>query len=489
MRNFYIIAFYDWLMLRANKLLVACFALLTLFCAFALWTGQQRVIFREKTLTQVQAQEQKSFAEKKQLVAEVERSGQAFTGNSHRDPTTPNGAANSAANRYFTLKPAPLGVLAVGQSDLRAYYYKFALYKKQALYHGEEIENASILYNGHFDFAFVLVFLLPLLIIALTFNVVSGEKERGTLPLIQASTSALRSIALQKITFRLLLFGGFASLVVLLGLAVTGSLQNAAPGHVLGLLGLLWAYTAFWFGLSFMVNSLGKNSGFNAGVLTGTWLALLVLVPALVSVLANAYYPMPSRVELIAETREASDAAREKGAQVLAQYLEDHPELAAQGNKPINTQNFAVNSLMVNLEMEKAMRPLEEKFEIQKAGQMAFLERCRFFSPAIFVQQLLENLAGSSEAHYQDFEAQVQVAQAEYRSFFTEKILKGEKMRAIDYEHVPQPRYKPSAPLTQYTRHAWYDLCYLLLATGLFVVLGYRQLQPQRLSSSPWMEA
>lgn len=489
MRNFYIIAFYDWLMLRANKLLLACFVLLALFCAFALWTGQQRVIFREKTLGQVQAQEQKSFAEKKQLVAELERSGQAFTGNSHRDPTTPNGAANSATNRYFTLKPAPLGALAVGQSDLRAYYYKFGLYKKQALYHGEEIENASVLYNGHFDLAFVLVFLFPLLIIALSFNVVSAEKERGTLPLIQASTQALRGISLQKIAFRLFIFGAFASLVVLLGLAVTGSLQDAALGNILALLGLLWVYIGFWFGLGFMVNSLGKSSGFNAGVLMGTWLALLVLTPALLSVLANAYYPMPSRVELIAETREASDAAREKGAQVLAQYLEDHPELAASGNKSINAQNYAVNSLLVNLEVEKAIRPLEEKFEVQKAGQMAFLERFRFLSPAIFVQQLLENLAGSSEAHYQDFEAQMQIAHTQYRDFFAQKILKGEKMRAIDYDRVPQFRYQPSAPLIQYTYHVWYDLCYLLLATGLFVALGYRQLQPRRLSSSRWIEA
>ncbi len=45
MRNFYFIAFYDWLMLRANKMLLSCFALLALFVAFAFWTGQQQVAF------------------------------------------------------------------------------------------------------------------------------------------------------------------------------------------------------------------------------------------------------------------------------------------------------------------------------------------------------------------------------------------------------------------------------------------------------------
>lgn len=489
MRNFYIIAFYDWLMLRANKLLLACFALLTLFTAFALWTGQQRVIFREKTLANVQTVEQNNFSEKRQLVAELERTGQTFTGNSHRDPSEPNGAANSAANRYFTLKPTPLALLAVGQSDLRAYYYKFGLHKKQALYHGEEIENASILYNGHFDLAFVIVFLLPLLIIALSFNVVSSEKERGTLPMIQASTSSLRGIVLQKFAFRFVLLGTFSALLLLLGLAFTGVLPRAGWSEVGVLLGTILAYSAFWFGIGFMVNSLGKSSGFNAGVLTGTWLALLVLIPALVSVLANTYYPMPSRVELIAETREASDAAREKGAQVLAQYLEDHPELAAAGNKPINTQNFAINSLMTNLEVEKTMRPLEEKFVRQKERQVTLLARCRFFSPAIFVQEILEKLASSSETHYRDFEVQMQVAHAQYRSFFAEKILKGEKMRAKDYDQVPSFQYTLSTQVQQDTQVAYLDLWYLVLATGLLVGLGYGQLRARVLHSSRWVQA
>lgn len=489
MRNFYIIAFYDWLMLRANKLLLACFALLTLFCAFALWTGQQRIIFRQKTLTEVQAVEQRNFAEKKQLVADLERSGQPFTGNSHRDPSEPNGAANAAANRYFIFKPTALAALAVGQSDLRAYYYKFGLHKKQALYHGEEIENASILYNGHFDLAFVLVFLLPLLIIALSFNVVSGEKERGTLPLIQASTSSLRWIVLQKFTFRYVLLGLYSSLLLLLGLALTSILPRAEWSEIGTLLGSIWAYSAFWFGLGFMVNSLGKSSGFNAGVLMGAWLGLLVLIPALVNVCANAYYPMPSRIELIAETREASNAAREKGSQVLAQYLEDHPELAATGNQVVSTQNFAVNSLLVNLEVEKAMRPLEEKFVQQKEQQAALLARCRFFSPAIFVQQILEKLAGNSEVHYQDFEAQMQLAHAQYRSFFAQKIIKGEKMRAKDYDSVPAFPYRPSAQVQQDAQAAYLDLWYLVLATGLFVSLGYRQLRARVLHSSRWVQA
>ncbi|MDX2067752.1 MAG: DUF3526 domain-containing protein [Haliscomenobacter sp.] len=489
MRNFYFIAFYDWLMLRANKMLLSCFALLVLFVAFALWTGQQRIAFHRTTLAKVKATEKRQLAEKRQLVADLEQSGKPFTGNSHRDPTEPNGAANSAANRYFSLAPAPLAVVAVGQSDLRAYYYKFGLHKKQALYHGEEIENASILYNGHFDLAFVITFLLPLLVIALTFNVVAGEKERSTLPLILASTTSLRSVALNKFVFRFALLSLFFSGLVVMGLAFFGvSIAQEAAG-IAALLGITTAYKAFWFGLSFGINSQGKGSGFNAAVLVGGWLALLVVLPALLSVAANAYYPMPSRVELIAETREASEEAKKNGAQILAQYFEDHPELAAQASKPVDTKNFAASSLMVNLEVEKAIRPLEEKFEAQKDKQARLVAQWRFVSPAIFVQQMLENLAATGDAHYLDFEQQMQAAHAKYRAFFTQKIIKQEKMRAADYDQVPQSQYTNSPGLVRANRAGFWDTLWLLGAGFVAIIWGLLQVAPQKMAEPRWIEA
>jgi ABC-2 type transport system permease protein len=489
MRNFYFIAFYDWLMLRANKMLLSCFALLALFVAFALWTGQQRVAFHRATLVKVKATEKRLFAEKRQLVADLEQSGQAFTGNSHRNPTEPNGAANSAANRYFSLAPAPLAVVAVGQSDLRAYYYKFGLHKKQALYHGEEIENASILYNGHFDLAFVITFLLPLLIIALTFNVVASEKERGTLPLILAGTTPLRSVALNKFVFRFGVLSIFFSGLVLSGLALVGVSIGQEAAGIAALLGVTTAYAAFWFGISFGVNSQGRGSGFNAAVLVGLWLALLVVLPALLSVASNAFYPMPSRVELIAETREASEEAKKNGAQILAQYFEDHPELAAQGSTPVDTKNFAVSSLMVNLEVEKAIRPLEEKFEEQKDKQARLVAQWRFLSPAIFVQQMLENIAATGDAHYLDFEQQMQNAHPKYRAFFTQKIIKQEKMRAADYDLVPRSQYSSSPGLIRAARAGFWDILWLFGAGALAVIWGLLQVAPQKMAEPRWIEA
>lgn len=475
MRDFSFIAHYDWLLLRANRLLLSCFILLTVFIAFAFWTGNQRVNFQRDTLAELRQSESRSHRETKALVAGLEQTGKPFSGNSHRDPTQPNGAANATGNRYFTLDPSPLAVVAVGQSDLRAYYYKFGLNKKQALYHGEEIENPSALYNGHFDLAFVITFLLPLLIIALTYNVVAGERERGTLPLILAGTTPFKTVTLHKFLFRFGLLTTFFSALMVCGLGLSGVYLLGEAQSVAQLLVLSAGYTAFWFGLSFWVNSRGKSSGFNAAVLVGAWLLLLVVVPALVSVAANILYPMPSRVDLIAETREASDEARKNGAQLLAQFLEDHPELSASGTKPLDTKNFAVTSLTTSIEVEKAIRPLEEAFDAQQQRQSMLVAWCRFFSPAIFVQQTLEDVAGTGQRHYHEFERQMQTAHASYRQFFAQKIFKQEKMLAADYDMIPSPAFQPLQNQASFA--IWQQIVILLTLAGLFVGIGLRQIR------------
>jgi ABC-2 type transport system permease protein len=95
---------------------------------------------------------------------------------------------------------------------------------------------------------------------------------------------------------------------------------------------LLWAaavvaYILFWFALSVAINAFNWKSATNAVALAAFWLLFVVIIPSLTGVLVTTVYPVPSRVEMINATREASSAATAKGSQLLAKYTEDHPEL------------------------------------------------------------------------------------------------------------------------------------------------------------------
>src|SRR3546814_6574788 len=62
-----------------------------------------------------------------------------------------------------------------------------------------EIENPLNLMTGTFDISFVVIFLLPVFIIALTYDMLSGEKESGTLALAMTQPVSLRTFMAGKL--------------------------------------------------------------------------------------------------------------------------------------------------------------------------------------------------------------------------------------------------------------------------------------------------
>ncbi|MBC8152385.1 MAG: DUF3526 domain-containing protein [Bacteroidetes bacterium] len=472
---------YDWLMLRANRTLGVSVGLLTLFVAFALWTGHSRVQFQQQTIAAIGRVETESIAKNRALVAELERTGKPFAGNSHRDPTAPYTVASSRGNRYVFKQPEPLAVVSVGQSDLQPYYYKFAFAKKQALYHGEEIENASILYNGSFDLSFVLIYLLPLLIIALTYNLVSSEREQGTLFMLMSSTVSLQQVIVSKYVFRFLLLTGAFLALTTAELLLTG-VSLTSPTAIGFLFLLTVCYSAFWFGLSFWVNSVGRDTGFNAAMLVGVWLVLGLVLPTVLNGVVTATHPMPSRIDLIAETREASDNVKKEGDKKMAQYYGDHPELLPKG-KPVNYKDFAISSVRATLAVEAAIRPLEAQFETQFRNQQTLIGTYRLLSPMVFMQQSLNDLAGTGDDQFRAFQTDATRQHESYRDFFAGKIFRQESFTAADYDKIPAFRYVAPA-FSLFTPANVVNLVCLLALTSLFVGFGLSRIPKIRLAAA-----
>jgi len=203
------------------------------------------------------------------------------------------------------MPPAPLAALAVGQSDLLPYYYKISLRSRDTLLGNDEIENPVHLLSGRFDLAFVILYLYPLVILALSYNLISGEKEDGTLAITLSQPVGLRALALGKIGFRGLFVLALATLLSFAGALLSG--VNLAAEGVLPRLAL-WvavvaAYGAFWFALAVLVNAMGRGSSTNALTLAGLWLVFVLLIPSLLNVGTKAAHPVPSRVEMIQAMR------------------------------------------------------------------------------------------------------------------------------------------------------------------------------------------
>ena len=114
--------------------------------------------------------------------------------------------------------PAPLGALAVGQSDVYPGYLKVTARNLDAVVTGDQIEHPLAVASGHFDAAFVVLFLYPLLIFAVSFDLTATERDRGTLRMVLAQPVRLGDVVAGKMIARALML---ALPVVLIPVVVT----------------------------------------------------------------------------------------------------------------------------------------------------------------------------------------------------------------------------------------------------------------------------
>jgi ABC-2 type transport system permease protein len=296
---------HEWRTLRADATVWLIGAVFASVIAYAMANGVRWVAFQHGALSEAAAEETRRYDRMVAQIADLQRSGGQVS--PFADPRSPSVVGGRLGPRYAMLPPGPLAPLAIGQSDLLPYYFKVSTDARETIVAAAEIENPHRLLVGRFDLAFVLVFLYPLLILAVTYNMLSAEKEQGTLALALSQPISLGTLVTGKVVLRaLVLIGIVVSFSVLALLA--GGARLAAPGAGARL--ALWltavaAYGALWFALAVLITSLGRQSATNATILATLWLALVVLLPALFNLLATTVYPVPSRVEMIQAVREA----------------------------------------------------------------------------------------------------------------------------------------------------------------------------------------
>jgi ABC-2 type transport system permease protein len=470
---------HEWRSLVADRTLWVITPLFALLIGYGVYNGSSWVRFQQMAIEGAKKEERARFARAKAEVSAIEQGGQPASAFSN--PRLPSVAAGRTGPRYALAPPAPLAALSVGQSDLYPYYFKVTSQSKQTFMTNDEIENPTNLLAGRFDLAFVIIYLYPLLILALSYNLISAEREQGTMAMMLSQPVSLRTIAAGKIGVRALVVLGLAAGLSLIGFLASGSALGAGAWLRLSLwIAVVTGYGAFWFALAMLVNGFGRNSATNAMVLAGMWLVLALLLPALLNVAVTTIYPVPSRVEMVQATRRASAEATSKGSQLLARYFEDHPELTA--GRQADPNDFYTRALAVQDETERLVQPVIDHFDRQVMGQQTLVDRFRFLSPAIAAQAALNDVAGTSAARYRHFLGLVDAFYQSWRAHFTPRIVQNALLVAGDYDSFPAFTFREESTGAVMSR-ALLGLIGLLLPALLVGWLALRALQRYAVAS------
>lgn len=412
-------------LLAADRTLLVVALILAAVVGYGVYNGASWAAFQRATLHAAQAEEAARYQELRTRLGSP----------GDNRPLPPDQVGLSLAARYAAMPPGPLASLVIGQSDLYPYYTLVTTANRQSLLANDELENPTHLLSGRFDLGFVIVALYPLVILALSYNLLSGEREQGTLVLVLSQPVGRRTLVLGKVLTRGLAVIGLAVAISVGGFLLAGGPTSSEGLARLGLwLAVVSAYGAFWFALAVAINALGRGSATNALALAGVWFLLVAIVPAAAALLVRVAYPVPSRVELIQAVREASDQAKADGPKLSARFLEAHPELA---RGQAEAKEFAVQSLAVQDAAEAGVADVLRRFETQLNHQQAVVDQLRFVSPAIATLETLQDVAGTGSARYTHFATQVDDFQERWRAEFRPRILRGEPIRSGDLERLP----------------------------------------------------
>lgn len=357
-------------------LLLAFFAL-----AFALANGvrwQRHLAGLGHSVAQVETE---TRAHARTLAARLDRAPDPLVAPLY-DPRNAYGYAYFQMQHAIALPPAPLAVLGVGQTDVLANVIPLTPGPAPALHGTAEPENPHRQAAGRFDAAFVVVYLLPLLIIGLTHGLLATERERGTLPLLLAQPITLGGLVVGRLAPRLLAVAGLIA-VLAFGAALLGPpLDSSTTTRLLLWSGVGLAYAAFWFALTLRVIAQPRGAAHHALVLAGWWLALVVMAPAAVNLAVKSLAPVPSRVELILALRAAGDDALAERSRLLAAYYEDHPEFAPKDPPTGTPVDFSHVRIVTYRKLERDLEPVLARFAAHLTAQQSLVGKLA--SMAIF---------------------------------------------------------------------------------------------------------
>ena len=417
------------------------FALIALagVALFALGMGASRVVSQQAAIAGARADETQRLTNLQKTLAQLqqgETQGKpAPEPPPYRDPRNAAFMGGGPAAAVAALAPAPLALVATGQSDLLPPAVRVTTGSKDSFLFADEIDNPANLMSGATDLAFVVVFVYPLVVLAMAFNLLAGEREQGTLAMNLASARRPSAALAGKLTARVAAPIAATLLAVAAGVWIFAGWERlATPGFAV-LLVVVLLYGLFWAALAAAVDGLGRSSAFNALTLIGAWVAITMILPAAINSIAGFAHPAPSRTDMVLAARAASiDADRARDAS-LARYAQEHGDAEKPAGGP---QEATLRRLATQEAAFQRVEAIVAEHDAQLARQRDMADRLGYLSPAYLTYQAMADIAGSGETRYRAFLDRIRAFHVDWREFFLSRAKAGASLTAQDYAAMPK---------------------------------------------------
>ena len=331
--------------------------------------------------------------------------------------------------------PAPLAFAALGMRDVAPHILRVRALGLEAQIHDGDVFNPELALPGRFDFAFVLVFLAPLFVIALFHDLASAEREAGRQRMLEALPHGGRGLRRRRTGLRFLLLWT----VLAVPFAVAAATAGVVIAPILIVLALVAGYLLFWIAVAAMIGRWGRGSAANAAALVAAWLVLVLIVPTFANVAINTAIPVHQGAEIAMAQREAVNGAWDVPRDAtMRRFYARHPEWAdsAPLGPAFHYKWYLAFHQNGDESVADAVRAYRDGLEARDAAGRAL----GWVLPPVGVQVLLTRLAQTDLAAQLAYQDRIRAFHGRLRRFYYGYLFRDRPFGRADFDRAPRYR-------------------------------------------------
>lgn len=430
--------------LLRDRALVGLLLLLVALSTYAAWNGSEWVDQRMTAISLLTAEEQQMYVRARTFV------GQAPSVLPRVQPVLHPGAMAPVSIGQADAYPFTADVVALGDAS--------TLLKRVWTDIGSPTARAA----GWFDLAFVIVFLLPLVVLAASFDLWSHERECGVAAMVLSQPISVGRLIVGKVLAR--------GLVVLLPstTTITAAASSAGardPGGLACLTLIILTYGSFWLAVAVII-SLHARRSTEAAIATGAaWLLLVVMAPSLALAGIDLLAPPPS------EMRFATDVKTR-----MAQITEHQRLHRATSPRPIRSPAPTIpdpirDSYADLAEVDRQLALMLSDHKQSWDSRRHMMNNVRFLLPSVAAQDALDRLASSDADRALAFQDQVTTFRHQRRLLHQTYLERDAIQTLAEYDRLPRFAFQDAGSVFQ--RGVLADLAALIVAAGILLMIAW----------------
>jgi ABC-2 type transport system permease protein len=390
-----------------SKAKMIAYLLFVFACVVSLYNGFYLFDKQKNTIKTIELKKQESI---KKIISWYDEGKKGPADRPWIDITTPFWALWNTPT-YTIKKPSTLLPFGIGQAEQYGYYKKVtnwsSTYDNDMV---EELANPERLVNGNIDFSFMIIFLLPILLIILLFNINGLEKDLNFNKLISIQVGNISKWLLVRVSFYVV-FLIVTVLVLVLFSVFINSPFDILSLNLLSLMLLAILYIIFWAVIFYFIVLKSRGSSTQAFAMISVWLVLCVIVPGAVHQYVSLQYPANLMTNYLDVNRKEAYEVYELSPDSLGKRLiEIYPPLTTTLHGEDSTMSEEIVNNTVSAIINQMNKKGIQKIEYQNDLKNKFITSSYYFNPVTYFQNTWNKITQTDYSAYKNYRKQVQEA-------------------------------------------------------------------------------